>query len=295
MESFDRVRLKFTSDFPLKYGANAAAEFDELNWPRFVRITDVTPTGGLRDDTFRSLPPEIAASFELEEGDILLARSGATVGKSFIYSRSWGRSCYAGYLVRSRTAARYWPKFIYWYLQSAEYWADIQANLIQATIQNFSAEKYANVRIPAPPLEAQRRIATFLDEKTAQIDALIEKKQQLLERLAEKRQAIITQAVTKGLNPSAPMKDSGIDRLGQIPAHWDLRPIYSFQRRITYGFTNPMPTTDDGPFLLTANDISRGEILYDTARKTDQQSFELDLTEKSRPRKNDILITKDGL
>src|SRR5699024_4267821 len=70
-------------------------------------------------------------------------------------------------------------------------------------------------------------IARFLDAKTERIDALIEKKRTLLERLAEKRQALITQAVTKGLDPDAPMKDSGIDWLGQIPAHGDIAPLYS--------------------------------------------------------------------
>ena len=73
---------------------------------------------------------------------------------------------------------------------------------------------------PLPPFDTQRRIAQFLDERTARIDGLIEKKWELLDRLAEKRQALITQAVTKGLNPDAPMKPSGIDWLGDIPAHW---------------------------------------------------------------------------
>ena len=228
MSAPDRVRFKFTSDLPLKYGANAAAEFDNPEWPRFVRITDVTANGDLRENTFRSLPPEVARSYELEEGDILLARSGATVGKSFIYGPSWGMACFAGYLIRSRTSSAYCPKFLYWYLQSAEYWAAIQSNLIQATIQNFSAEKYANIRVPSPCLEVQERIATFLDDKTAQIDALIEKKRALLDRLAEKRQAIITQAVTKGLNPAAPMKDSGIVWFGDIPTHWDVKRLSSF-------------------------------------------------------------------
>lgn len=80
-----------------------------------------------------------------------------------------------------------------------------------------------NAFIAVPPLETQRHIARFLDAKTAQIDALIAKKRALLERLAEKRQALITRAVTKGLDASVPMKDSGIDWLGQIPAHWSLR------------------------------------------------------------------------
>ncbi len=74
-----------------------------------------------------------------------------------------------------------------------------------------------------PPLDTQQRIARFLDENTARIDGLIEKKRALLDRLAEKRQALITRAVTKGLNPA--MKPSGIDWLGDIPAHWDIQRV----------------------------------------------------------------------
>lgn len=80
-----------------------------------------------------------------------------------------------------------------------------------------------NAFVALPPLNTQRRIAQFLDEKTARIDTLIEKKRELLDRLAEKRQALITRAVTKGLNPDVPMKSSGIDWLGDIPAHWEVR------------------------------------------------------------------------
>lgn len=79
-----------------------------------------------------------------------------------------------------------------------------------------------NAFVAVPPLDAQRRIARYLDEKTARIDGLIKKKRALLDRLAEKRQALITRAVTKGLNPDAPTKPSGIDWLGDIPAHWEV-------------------------------------------------------------------------
>lgn len=82
-----------------------------------------------------------------------------------------------------------------------------------------------NAFIALPSLETQHRIAQFLDDKTARIDALIEKKRALLDRLAEKRQALITRAVTKGLNPDAPMKDSGTDWLGQIPMHWEVKAL----------------------------------------------------------------------
>jgi type I restriction enzyme S subunit len=100
---------------------------------------------------------------------------------------------------------------------------------------SVSAAKVRHLNAPVPPLDTQRRIARFLDEKTAQIDGLIEKKRALLDRLAEKRQALITRAVTKGLDPAAPMKSSGIDWLGDIPAHWDVKRLKRVVPKVTVG------------------------------------------------------------
>ena len=80
-------------------------------------------------------------------------------------------------------------------------------------------------RAPAPSGQSSARIAAFLDRKTAAIDQLIQKKERLIELLQEKRQALITQAVTKGLDPSVPMKDSGVEWLGRIPAHWEVKRV----------------------------------------------------------------------
>ena len=100
-----------------------------------------------------------------------------------------------------------------------------QFKLAANGVTRFGLGQYPmkNAFIVLPSLDTQRRIARFLDEKTARIDGLIEKKRELLDRLAEKRQALITRAVTKGLDPSAPMKPSGIDWLGDIPAHWEVK------------------------------------------------------------------------
>jgi len=76
-----------------------------------------------------------------------------------------------------------------------------------------------------PPLKEQNQIARFLDHETARIDALIEEQQRLIELLKEKRQAVISHAVTKGLDPNAPMKDSGVEWLGEVPEHWDVKPL----------------------------------------------------------------------
>lgn len=85
---------------------------------------------------------------------------------------------------------------------------------------NVNQEKIASLRVSAPSFPLQEKIAVFLDHETAKIDALIEKQQRLIELLKEKRQAVISHAVTKGLNPNAPMKDSGVEWLGKVPAYW---------------------------------------------------------------------------
>lgn len=145
-----------------------------------------------------------------------------------------------------------------------------------------------------PPEPEQRAIAAFLDRETARIDALVAKKERLIELLQEKRTALITRTVTKGLDPTVPMKDSGIEWLGEIPAHWEVKALSRMLLRITYGFTNPMPIGDVGPYMLTALDIGEGQILYENARRTTHDAFERLLTDKSRPRKGDLLLTKDG-
>ncbi|WP_318504330.1 restriction endonuclease subunit S [Photobacterium leiognathi] len=89
--------------------------------------------------------------------------------------------------------------------------------------------------IPIPPKCEQRKILHFLDHETAKIDTLIEKQQQLIELLKEKRQAVISHAVTKGLNPDAPMKDSGVEWLGEVPKHWDVLSIQRVLQKIEQG------------------------------------------------------------
>ncbi|MEA3333840.1 MAG: restriction endonuclease subunit S [Pseudomonadota bacterium] len=111
--------------------------------------------------------------------------------------------------------------------------------------------------IPSP--NEQQKIADFLDWKTGQIDGLIAKKKQLIEKLKEKRIALITQAVTKGLNPNVPMRDSGIPWLGDVPAHWEVRRL-KFLASIRYGLGEPPEYVVGGLKLIRATDVSQGTI-----------------------------------
>ena len=222
-EHWEVKPFKYILSAPMSYGANESAESDDPNHPRYIRITDLTENGTLREDTFKTLPWDKAYSYLLSDGDILLARSGATVGKSFLYRETNGAACFAGYLIKaSCDEEKALPKYIYAYLQSHSYWEYISGSNIQSTIQNVSAEKYSSMVLPVPQREEQATIAATLDRETARIDGLIEKKTRFIELLKEKRQALITHAVTKGLDPNVPMKDSGIEWIGQVPEHWEV-------------------------------------------------------------------------
>jgi type I restriction enzyme S subunit len=189
-------RLKFFTDGLLKYGANAPADWDDPNWPRFIRITDVDASGKLNDETFRSLPPDIADPYLLAEGDILLARSGATVGKSFIFQPEWGKCCYAGYLIKASISSSHDAHFIYLFLNSSSFWSWVAANFIQSTIQNINADKYANLRVPCPPKEEQRSIASYVAQAIARLEKQEKAVTQSVATLHEYRSALITAAVT---------------------------------------------------------------------------------------------------
>ena len=190
-------RLKHLLREPLQYGANEPSNHIDFDSPRYIRITDIAKDGTLREDTFRSIPPEIAEPYLLAEGDLLFARSGATVGKTFQYHPTWGRAAYAGYLIRARldkTIAE--SDFLEYFTRSQDYTDWLLRNLIQSTIQNVSAERYAGLTIPLPPLSEQRTIVTSLKQDDEEINNLVTRVQEAIARLKEFRTALISAAVT---------------------------------------------------------------------------------------------------
>ncbi len=126
----------------------------------------------------------------------------------------------------------------------------------------LSVEVIGRLKLPFPRIEEQQQIAAFLDWKTSQIDALIVKKQELLQKLKEKRLAVITQAVTKGLNPDAPMRDSGIAWIGNVPDHWEVIPL-GFLMTMSGGMTPSMANSEywEGEIpWVTPKDMKRPRI-----------------------------------
>jgi type I restriction enzyme S subunit len=118
------------------------------------------------------------------------------------------------------------PQFFSWLFKSQPYIQALQSttNLVRDG-QALRFSNFCQVDIPVIPADEQLAIATFLDNETAKIDALIAEQQRLIELLQEKRQAVISHAVTKGLNPNAPMKISGVEWLGEVPEHWRMKRV----------------------------------------------------------------------
>jgi len=141
--------------------------------------------------------------------------------------------------------------------------------------------------LPVPPLPDQRLIADYLDRETARIDAMIAAKERLLELLAEKRRALITRAVTRGLNPDVPMRDSGIPWLGEIPAHWEIKRLKHIGQAIIGLTFDPANTVTDGSgvLVLRASNVKDQRIVLD-----DNLYVSMKIPDELKTREGDILI-----
>lgn len=140
-----------------------------------------------------------------------------------------------------------------------------------ATVESIEHDFLARTEIPLPPPAEQRAIAAFLDRECGKIDGLVAEQERLIGLLKEKRQAVISHAVTKGLDPNALMKDSGLAWLGQVPAHWEVKRLKFLVRpgtRISYGIVQPGEHQDDGvPFVQTTN-MSSGDFDLERLQRT---------------------------
>lgn len=226
---FQQTRLRFLLSEPLMYGASESGiEFDP-NLPRYIRITDIHADGTLDSENAVSLSRDIAKPYLLSDRDLLLARSGATVGKAFLYQSSGGEASFAGYLIKARCNQRLiLPEYLSYFFQSAGYWNYINRSALQATIQNVSAELYKEILVTHPTLSEQKKVVQYLDDATVKVDQLIALRRKQIDLLKEQRATLIQQAVTRGLDPNVPLKLSGLPWLGKIPKHWEVKRLGSF-------------------------------------------------------------------
>jgi len=173
----------------------------------------------------------------------------------------------SGELICLRPSQAVDPRFLFYVLVSKGFIDTINAETFGAKMPRADWEIVGHQPLPLPTFDTQQRIAQFLDEKTARIDGLIEKKRALLDRLAEKHQALITLAVTKGLNPDAPMKNTGIDWLGDVPAHWEVVPLRRVLKApLRNGLFKRKSEFGEGALLINVFDVYRPDLKIDYSK-----------------------------
>lgn len=234
-----------------------------------VRVADFDRTGfsvRIEEPTMRAVLPNERRGRVLQRGDLLIEKSGGgdlqPVGVVVQFEHDESAVC-SNFVARVLVPRQFDSRYLA-YLHAHLYAGRVNTRSIKQTtgIQNLDATAYFDERVAWPPLPEQRTIAAFLDRKTRQIDELIEKKRRLIDLIQEKRTALISHAVTKGLNPDAPMKPSGIDWLGDVPADvLRLKFLSSFVTSGSRGWAEFY--SDEGELFLRIGNVSRISIDLD--------------------------------
>ena len=199
-------------------------------------------------------------AFETFPGDLLVTTRG-TIGRCMIVPIGAPRGILHPCLLRIQIEKRIaYDHFVEYLIQeSGLILTQLEYMSNATTIEVIYSDSLKEVFLLLPPLPEQRAIVAFLDRETAKIDALVAKKERLIELLQEKRSALTSQAVTKGLDANVPTKVSGVEWLGEIPAHWDTKRLKTFSR-IRYGLGQPPRESSNGLPLIRATNVIRGRI-----------------------------------
>lgn len=227
-----------------------------------------------------------------DEEVVMTAGDGVGVGKVFHYYQGKFSAHQRVYLFTK--FKNILGKFLYYYVSSNLIF-EVQQGTAKSTVDSLRRNMLTDFIICLPDIGSQIKILQFIDKKTSEIDSLIADKKRLIALLEEKRQAVITETVTKGLNPNVKMKNSGIEWIGEIPEHWDITKIkYTtyVKGRIGWQGLKSDEFTDKGPHLVTGTDFIDGEVNWDSCHRISLERYneapEIQLKEK------DLLITKDG-
>jgi putative type I restriction-modification system specificity determinant for hsdM and hsdR (hsdS) len=263
-EHWEVKRLKFLTN-KIVDGAHFTPTYVNEGVP-FLRVTDIQEKN-IDMEKIKYIPleehQELIKRCNPQKGDLLLSKNG-TIGISKKIDWNWEFSIFVSLcLIKFNSLIS--SNYAKYFFDSNSLQEQIFGLIKKNTVINLHLDKIENFWFVLPSLKEQTAIAHYLDTKLGEIDALIDKQQTLLEKLAEQRTAVITHAVTKGLNPTAPMKNSGVEWLGDVPAHWDVKRL-KFLGDIILGLTySPENITneDNGTLVLRSSNIQNGKLVYE--------------------------------
>jgi type I restriction enzyme S subunit len=185
------------------------------------------------------------------------------------------------------------PKYQFYYYLSLDEKKALKP-LYTGLRKTISRSSFASAKSPCPPRAEQDRIVAFLDEKTAQIDALIAKKQRQIELLDEQKTILINRAVTRGLQPNPDLQDSGIPWIGPIPKGWEVKSAkHACERIIDCKNRTAEVVTNGNYYVLRTSNVKKGELVRDEITRTNLKNFTI-WTERGAPQAGDVLFTREA-
>ena len=221
-----------------------------------IRIQDLTGS----NNSPNYYEGDIDEKYLIKNGDILV--SWAATLDAFIWGN--GEGWLNQHIFKAIPNTSIQKDFFFWLLKVAMSHMN-NDNKHGIVMQHLTLNVFGNFIIPIPPLAEQQRIAEFLDRKCAEVDEMIALQEQIIEELKAYKQSVITEAVTKGLNPAAPMLDSGIEWIGSITEHWEVRRI-KFIGKAENGLTyspNDVCDESEGILVLRSSNIQNGKLAFD--------------------------------
>jgi type I restriction enzyme S subunit len=284
--------LKHFVDIVSGYAFKSEDYSDDIGIP-IIRIGDISNTVNVLNAK-KANPKNLdeLERFIIKRGDLLLAMTGATIGKNCMFNSD--EIAYVNQrvgLLRGKGLLS--QDYLKYFIDTPLFREFISLTCSGSAQENISAFQISELKFLLPSSEEQTKITKYLDYQTSIIDELISKKQSLIELLKEKRQAIINETVTKGLKPDAKMKYSGIEWLGEIPEHWIVSKLKFLTSKIVDGAHFTPTYVENGVPFLRVTDIQTKEINLDKV-KFIPEAEHIELIKRCNPEKGDVLLSKNG-
>ena len=271
------IRFKF-----LHHGTNVGESIDKEYWTSSEEDTVFYTAGSVPIHTnYPNFPSEKYTTID----DLLLSRNGTP----YVYLPE-SDSTYTDHIIRTTIKEMANREYVRYSLQQS-----ISFEVVDTvSITTWSASIWNDQYLPFPELSYQNKIVDCLNDKCIKIDQVIEKTKQTIEEYKKLKQSIITEAVTKGIRKDRPMKDSGIEWIGEIPEDWKITALKRLSEKITDGSHFSPEVTDDGYPYVTAADVYGIGLRYDQCKKISKEDYFALVKNGCRPSCGDVLIVKDG-
>ncbi|MYL22618.1 restriction endonuclease subunit S [Halomonas alkaliantarctica] len=290
-------RLRYVAE--LNPSKSEVRSLPAKSYVSFIPMEAVGDDGSLSLDQTRPINEVLAGYTYVREGDVTIAKITPCFenGKGAVMRGLKNR---VGFGTTELTVMR--PKaelttsnYLYRVVSSEPFRVLGESSMYGAGGQKRVPDEFVrNFTIAWPPFKEQAEIQNFLDHETARIDALVEEQQRLIELLKEKRQAVISHAVTKGLDPDVPMKDSGVEWLGEVPKHWPQVRLKHVVSQIIDTEHKTVHFHEDGEYLVVrTSNVRNGELILEGAKYTDAAGYK-EWTSRGRPQPGDVLFTREA-